>query len=136
MDDQDIPSVIRRLIDAFNALDSDAAVALCTAEFEWRPAMLGGGLIEGAVYHGADGIEKFFEVQKQTWEAISVETLSGRMIGDLALLEVRLEGVGRASHLKVGRDTWNVFRLTDGKVASGQVFLNEDEALAATRAVG
>jgi ketosteroid isomerase-like protein len=127
-------TVVRRLLDSFNALESEAAVALCTSDFEWRPAMLGGGLIEGAIYRGAEGIKRFFEVQKETWETISVHPVKSRMFAEVALVEVRLEGVGRASGVRVERTTWNVFRVEGDRVASGRVFLTEEEALEATRA--
>lgn len=123
--------VVQRLIDAFNRGDAAAASELCTEDFEWRPAYLGGGLVEGAVYRGYEGIADFIALQADTWASITVTPVEMRELGDRVLLEVRLKAVGRTSGLRVDRSTWNVFELRGGRAASGIVYTNRSDALAA-----
>jgi hypothetical protein len=43
-------------------------------------------------------------------------------------VEVQLKAVRRASGVPVDRITWNVFKLCDGKVADGRVYITESDA--------
>jgi ketosteroid isomerase-like protein len=89
------------------------------------------GLPEGAVYHGRAGIREFFRVQSETWETIKAIPRKAREIGDLVLIEVELQGVGRTSGAAVNRTTWNLIEVRDGMITSGSVFVDKAEALEA-----
>jgi ketosteroid isomerase-like protein len=124
--------IIRRLYRAFNEGDAEAVCEGFTDDAEFRPAFIGGGIVEGAVYRGRDGIAEFVEVQKETWRSLSADPVTIRDLGgNRGLVEVRLEAVGRASGVAVNRTTWNVFELRDGKVAAGRVYPTKAEALEA-----
>ena len=129
----DSEEVIRRVFDAFNRLDAEAVCELWTADGEWWPAYIGGGLIEGAVYRGHRGIVEFVTVQAETWESMVADPVKIEDLGDRVLVEVHLHGVGRASGVPVDRTTWNVFQLRDGKLAAGHVYTGRYEA---SRAAG
>jgi ketosteroid isomerase-like protein len=123
--------VVRRVLHAFSEGDLAGVVALCGTEVEWRPALLGGGLLEGAVYRGHSGMREFLRVQGETWKTIRAVPRATRDVGDLVLVEVELQGIGRASGASVNQVTWNVIQVCDGKVRWGQVFLDEHAALEA-----
>jgi uncharacterized protein (TIGR02246 family) len=123
--------IIRRLYRAFNEADADAVSDGFTDDAEFRPAFIGGGIVEGAVYRGRDGIAEFVEVQKETWRSLTANPVNIRDLGNRVLVEVRLEAVGLASGVAVDRTTWNVFELRDGKVAAGRVYPTKAEALEA-----
>jgi ketosteroid isomerase-like protein len=124
--------IIRRLYRAFNEGDAGAVSEGFTDDAEFRPAFIGGGIVEGAVYRGRDGIAEFVEVQKETWRSLTADPVTIRDLGgNRVLVEVRLEAVGRASGVAVHRSTWNVFELRDGKVAAGRVYAARAEALEA-----
>jgi ketosteroid isomerase-like protein len=121
--------LIRRLFDGFNK--REFLPELWTADAEWRPAFLGGGLVEGAVYRGHEGIAEFLELQAETWETALADPVEIRDLGDQLLVKVHLEAVGRASAIPVERITWNVFEMREGKIAAGCVYTNEGEAVEA-----
>lgn len=123
--------IIRRLYAAFNEGDADAVCEGFTDDAEFRPAFIGGGIVEGAVYRGRDGIAEFVEVQNETWRSLTADPVTIQDLGSRVLVEVRLEAVGRASGVAVNRTTWNVFELRDRKVAAGRVYPTKAEALEA-----
>ncbi len=47
--------IVRRLFDAFNRQDANSVSELWTLDAEWRPAYIGGGLLEGPRSVGARG---------------------------------------------------------------------------------
>ena len=122
---------VRRLFIAFNERDADAVRELCTADVEWRPAFIGGGIVEGAVYRGREGVSEFVATQDAAWEDVFAEPLAIRDLGDRALIEVHLTAIGRESRIPVDTTTWNLFELRDGKLSFGRVYTVREQALAA-----
>lgn len=123
--------IVRRLLDAFNRQDARAVAELWTDDGEWRPAFIGGGLLEGAVFRGRDGAAEFVELQTETWESVAAVPVDLLDLGDTVLVEVHLSAVGRGSGIPVERVTWNVFGLRDGKAAAGTVYTSREDALKA-----
>jgi ketosteroid isomerase-like protein len=128
---QENVEIVRRLLDAFTRQDAQAVAALWMDDGEWRPAFVGGGLLEGAVFRGRDGAAKFVELQAETWESVAAVPVDVRDFGDTVLVEVHLSAVGRGSGVPVERVTWNVFELRDGRAAAGTVYTSKEEALQA-----
>jgi ketosteroid isomerase-like protein len=128
---QENVEIVRQALHSFSEGDLDAVLELWGRDAEWRPALLGGGLIEGAVYRGRDGVREFFRVQGETWESIKALPVEARDRGDLVLVEVELRAVGRTSGIPVNQKTWNVFKVQGGEIKAGRVFTNEAEALEA-----
>jgi ketosteroid isomerase-like protein len=123
--------VVRRVFDAFNRRDTESVTDLWTTDAEFRPAYIGGGLLEGAVFRGHKGLAEFIELQSETWDSVVAEPVEISDLGDQALVEVQLSAVGRTSGIPVDRVTWNVFRFRDGKVAIARVYPSKAEALKA-----
>ncbi len=128
---QENVEVLRRVFDAFNRRDANAVRDLWTADAEWRPAYIGGGLLEGATFRGHAGVIEFVEMQSETWEKVVAEPMQMRDLGEQVMVEVRLRAMGRASGTPVERVTWNLFGFRDGKASTGTVYETEDEALKA-----
>jgi ketosteroid isomerase-like protein len=125
---RDNVELVRNVLLAFSRKDLDAALESWGEDAEWRPAVLGGGLLEGSVYRGHEGVREFFRVQDETWDSITATPLAARDIGDRVMVEVQLNAKGRVSGAKVDRKTWNVFTIREGKIAAGRVFTSEVEA--------
>ncbi|HTQ67472.1 MAG TPA: nuclear transport factor 2 family protein [Solirubrobacteraceae bacterium] len=123
--------VVRALFEAFNRQDASAVAELWTPGGDWRPAFIGGGQLEGAVFRGPEGMAKFVEVQSETWESVRAEPVKLRALGDNVLVEVHLSAVGRGSGVPVDVITWNVFAVLDGKLISGAAYTSEETALEA-----
>jgi ketosteroid isomerase-like protein len=79
--------IIRRLFDGFNRRDASAMADLRTADGEWSPAYIGGGLLEGAVFRGHEGLAEFVELQSETWERVVAEPVEIQHLGDKVLVE-------------------------------------------------
>ncbi|MGH2978703.1 MAG: nuclear transport factor 2 family protein [Solirubrobacterales bacterium] len=101
---------------------------------EWRPAFTGGGLVEGAVYRGHEGLLEYLERQAETWESVSGEAVDIREVGAHLVVETRIHAVGRGSGVPVTQVTWNVFEIHDGKIASGRVCTDRQQAFEFARA--
>src|SRR3954467_15475192 len=123
--------LVRRLLDAFNRQDATGAAELWASTGDWYPAFIGGGLVEGAVFRGPEGASEFVELQSETWGRVVAEPMAMREVGDHVLVEVHLQAVGRVSGTPVDRVTWNLFRVRDGKIATGRVYTSREEALEA-----
>jgi ketosteroid isomerase-like protein len=128
---QENVEIIRRLLEAFNLQDAQVVADLWMTDGEWRPAYIGGGLLEGAVFRGREGMVEFVELQSETWESVLAEPGEMRDLGETVLVEVHLSAVGRGSGVPVERVTWNVFELLDGKAAVGTVYTTKEQALKA-----
>jgi ketosteroid isomerase-like protein len=121
--------IVGRLYTAFNERDVASVIEVCAPRVELRPAFIGGGIVEGAVYQGHAGIREFIAMQDETWASVKANPVTIRDLGDAALVEVHLQAVGRASGIPVDRTTWNVIEIGDGKVARLVVYTTKEEAL-------
>jgi ketosteroid isomerase-like protein len=122
--------LIRRLYQEFNEGTADVFVPdLWHEDVELRPALIGGGVLEGTVYRGHEGVLEFLAIQAETWERVTVEPVDIRDLGAYLLVETRLQAVGRASGVELSQVTWNRWEIRNGKVASLHVFTSEQDAL-------
>jgi ketosteroid isomerase-like protein len=128
---QENVKIARRAFKAFNERDTDALHEVFTIDVDFRPAFLGGGLVEGAVFRGHAGMTDFLEMQAETWERAVAEPMAIQDLGDHVLVEVRLDAVGRASGIPVNRTNWNVLTFRDGKIATVRVYTTKEEAFEA-----
>jgi hypothetical protein len=62
---QENVEIVKRLKAAFNEKDLEAFAALTTPDFEWTTSMMA---VEGEVFWGREGIEKYFERMREVWE--------------------------------------------------------------------
>ena len=122
--------LIRSLYRFFNeGTGSESVPDLWHSDVELRPALIGGGVLEGAVYRGHQGVLEFLAMQAETWEKVTIEPVEVRKVGKYHLVETRLRAVGRVSGVELTAVTWNRWEIRSGKVASLHVFTKEEDAL-------
>jgi ketosteroid isomerase-like protein len=121
--------LVRRLYRGFN--EGGMEFDLWHTDAKLQPALIGGGLVEGAVYRGHEGLSEFLAIQTETWESVSADPVEIRDLGTYLLVQTRLQAVGRASGIELSDVTWNVFEVRDGKVRNWRVFTEHREALEA-----
>src|ERR1700737_3929774 len=98
--------IATRAIDAFNRSDIDAFAALTTPDFEWSPSM---GAIEGEIFRGREGIERYFGRLNDAWERFHILRDGFRDLADVVVMVGRLEGCGRSSGVPVDASLGMVF---------------------------
>ena len=123
--------LVRRLVDAFNARDAEAASAVLHDEMEWRPAYTGGGAVEGAVYRGHAGFRRYLDDLAETWREIEGYIDELRNVGDRVLMFARVRFVGRGSGVEMTQPITGVFSFRDGKIAVARYYVERREALEA-----
>jgi ketosteroid isomerase-like protein len=125
---QENVEVATRAIAAFNGREVAAFAALTTPDFEWSPSMVA---IEGTVFHGREGIERYFESLDNGWERFHIGR--DRFLGeeDLVVMLGRLDGRGMNSGVPVDAALGMVFDFRGGLIARIRGFLDHAEALRA-----
>lgn len=122
--------VATRVIQAFNATDVEAFVALTTADFEWSPSMVA---IEGQLFRGSDGIRAYFASLEDAWSEFLVLPDTFRHRGDTVVMLGGLRGRGTNSGVTVDESLGMVFDLRGGKVSRIRGFLDHGEAIRASQ---
>jgi ketosteroid isomerase-like protein len=125
---QENVEIAKRAIDAFNLRDVDTFAALTTRDFEWSPSMVA---IEGEIFRGPDGIDKYFESLTGAWESFQILPNRFRDLADVVVMLGQLQGRGKASGVEVIEPLGMVFDFRDGKVSRIRGFLDHGEALRA-----
>jgi ketosteroid isomerase-like protein len=126
---QENVEIVRRIYRGFG--DGTTDVHLWHTDAELRPAVFGGGLLEGTVYRGHEGLADFLAMQADTWQSVIAEPLTIRDLGTHLLVETSIQAVGRASGIQLSDVTWNLFEIRNGMVTSLRAFTTQQQALAA-----
>jgi ketosteroid isomerase-like protein len=126
---QENVEIVRRIYRGFG--DGTMDVQLWHSDAELRPAVFGGGMLEGATYRGHEGVAEFLAMQADTWESVIAEPMKIRDLGTYLLVETRIQAVGRASGIHLSDVTWNVFEIRKGKVVRLLAFTEQQKALEA-----
>ena len=109
---QENVEVVRVFTKAFNAGDIDAVVACCDPKVEFQSTFAAVG---GGVYHGHDGVRKWYRDLEEIWGAeirSDLETLFD--VGQNMLVFTVLGGRGQQSGVEVELPAAMVVRLRDG----------------------
>ena len=120
--------VATRAIDAFNGSEVDAFAALTTPDFEWSPSMVA---IEGEIFRGRQGIEKYFASLNTVWEKFHILRGGFREGADLVVMLGRLEGRGKGSGVPVDSSLGMVFDFRGAAISRIRGYLDHGEALRA-----
>jgi uncharacterized protein len=119
--------VVRRLYEAMNARDVEAAAELAHPDAEWIPdARVGQGPIRGR-----ENVVDFFMDRAEMFGALEVEVERFWSTGDLVLAFVRVAGRGDASRAGFEIRIGHLWTLRDGVVVRGEGYGDRDEALEA-----
>ena len=120
--------LIRRAYAAWGQDDWDEFSAVLHTEIEWHSS----GAFPGfePVYHGHEGVLRWWHDFKDPFETASIELESLTEHGDAVLTTVRLGGVGKGSGVPVDVPFFNTFRFRDGLLVRFASFASLEEALA------
>ena len=124
---QENVELYRRLAEAFNRRDLDAALALMDDDVEVASRIVA---IEGGL-RGHDGVLRWWQNWLDTWPDYKVEVLEVRDIGDVTLAALRNLGHGAGSQVPFEDTIWQLCRWRAGKCVAWRIFTNEAEALEA-----
>ena len=83
------------------------------------------------IYHGYQGIERFFRDWLGTWSDHTIETREYIDAGDSAIVVFHQSGTGRGSGIRTERDFFGVYDLEDSKVTRYRQYESREEALEA-----
>jgi hypothetical protein len=102
----------RRAVEAYNAHDIEAFIALCDPSIEGHSVFAAVG---GAVYHGHDGLWRFFRDARDAWgDEIRIEPEAYFDLGENTLLFQVLHGHGKQSGAEVAMPVAQVARWRAG----------------------
>ena len=117
----------RRAVEAFHARDTEAFIACLDPSVEYHSVMTVPG---GAVYHGHDGVRKYFRDFKDAWgDEFRVEPEAFFDLGEHTLLFYRVRGLGQQSGANVAMPGAQVCRWRDGLMVYGKAYLHREDAL-------
>jgi ketosteroid isomerase-like protein len=83
------------------------------------------------VYHGHEGIERFFREWLGAWSDYRIEPREYIDAGGSVVIVFRQSGIGRGSGVRTERDFFGVYDLSDSKVVRYRQYESRKEALEA-----
>jgi ketosteroid isomerase-like protein len=123
---QENVEVVRKAMAAFNARDRDRVLSMCDPEIEYRSP------IEQKTYRGLDEIVRWREDVAAVMEDFHFEDSRFLDAGrDRVVVLYRIVGRGAGSGVPVSREVGALWRLRNGKLLEGEVYLDQHEALEA-----
>jgi ketosteroid isomerase-like protein len=129
---QENVEAIRRGIEAWNADDLDAFLALLDPEVEWHPSIepaLEGG---ETTYRGLDGARKAWDDYRGgAWERLTIRIQETRDLGESVLVLAQIDLTARTTGLEFHEETGSLMTFRGGKVVRSEDFLSHAEALEA-----
>jgi ketosteroid isomerase-like protein len=89
------------------------------------------GLPSAGLYHGHQGVRRFFRDWLAPWDDYELETSDAIDAGNAVVLVFRQAGTGRGSGVRIERDFFAVYDLNDSKVIRFRLFESREQALEA-----
>jgi ketosteroid isomerase-like protein len=124
---QENVELVRRGIEAWNGRDLDTLTELWHADGEF---LLPRNLFEGGSYRGHDW-RRALEDATESWDEARYEVEEVRDLGNRVLVLGRAVNVGKNAGPRVEYALAWVYTVRDGKVSTGQPYLDRQEALEA-----
>ena len=120
--------VVSEGYDGWNRRDFDAMVRRLAPGVVWRTAGVFPGL--KPIYHGHDGVRRFWDAMQEAWELIEVRPDRFVEYDDKVLVEIHFQAKGRESGAEVKMDWLHVFTFEDDAVVEVAGYRSIEEALA------
>jgi ketosteroid isomerase-like protein len=121
---------LRAAFDKFLAGRSDFGVELLAPDVEWDASDIP-ALDIGGVYHGPDGVRRFWREWLAAWETVQFEY---RLVdaGDrvIALIDQRMRGRSTGIEVRLGKYA-HVFTFRNGLVVHWKGYMSQSDALEA-----
>jgi ketosteroid isomerase-like protein len=125
---EDYEAALREAFRRWNEGDFEGTTALMHPDVEWRTAGLFPDL--APVYHGREGVRKFWRDFTAPWEEIVLEPLRFEVVDDIAIVDTRFRARGRGG-IEVDITLFNRFVRRDDLTAFAQTHATREEALEA-----
>jgi len=130
---------IRRAFERFPRIHADGEIKLYLQDFhpevEWVPLM---AVLEGRVYHGHRGIQRWIEDLRRDWEVFDPQLEEIRPLGGgHYLLLGHWDARARGSGIELGKTqpaSW-LIHMSESKIDRLQTFTNREEALEAAESL-
>ena len=119
---------LREAFRRWNQRDFEGSQEFMHPEVEWRTSGRFPDL--EPVYHGLEGVRRFWEDFWAPWEEVVLEPLEFRIRGNEAVIDTRFRARGRGG-IEVDITTYNRYGRRDGKVVLVETHLTRESALAA-----
>ena len=116
----------RRVIEAFNARDIEALIALCDPSIEWHSTFAAVG---GAIYHGHDGLRGWHRDLDEAWDEIRVEPEAYFDLSENTLAFNLLHGRGSHSGVEVAMPMAYLARYRNGLMVHMKAYMHREDAL-------
>ena len=123
---QENVEIVRKVVDAFNARDTQRVLDLMDPDVEYRSA------VEQKVYRGFAGLMRYQQDVDATLEDFRTE--EDRFLdagGDRVVHLYRVGGRGAGSGVPVNRKIAAIYQLRNGRVLKGETYLDQRQALEA-----
>lgn len=114
---------VRRLFDAFNSRDQEAALALLSPEIVFEPVS-GVVMNNGEPYRGHEGVREYLRDVAEHWRQLTVHPVQIHAAGTAVVALGGVSGLGAGGPLEDAPTTW-VFKFKDELVIHVQVFSDE-----------
>jgi ketosteroid isomerase-like protein len=117
---------VRRLADAINERDPDAAVAVCDPEIEFLSVLA----VSGKAYRGHAGIREYFDDIASAWEEwrVEVHRLASGADGRVAIV-MTMHMRGKESGAALSEETGHIWTLRNSKLLRNEPFREPEQAL-------
>ena len=124
--------VVRRIWDAWERRDSDAAVALYHPEIEWEQTANARGGPGPGIHRGVEGIRRWFRDWLEAFDDYYAHAEEFIDAGENVVVRLRQGGRGKGSGVSVEMPAfWQVYRLRAGRVVRIEIYSDRSEALEA-----
>jgi ketosteroid isomerase-like protein len=126
---QENVELVKEFTQLFAAGDRDKWREYFDPEVVWDTSA--SAMPSGGVYHGHEGVDRFFSDWLATWSDYELETRDYLDAGDAVVVVFRQAGTGRGSGIRIERDFFGVYDLSDSKVIRFRLFESREQALEA-----
>jgi ketosteroid isomerase-like protein len=117
----------RRIVEAFNARDVEAVIALCHPSIELHSVLAAVG---GGVYHGHSGVRSWHRDFEDAWgDEIHLEAEAYFDLGEYTVAFYVYHGRGRQSGAEVSMTSAVAARWRDGLLVYFKAYTDREEAL-------
>jgi ketosteroid isomerase-like protein len=129
---QENVEVVQRAVDAWNADDLDAFLAVLDAAVEWHPAIQPGLEGNATTYLGHAGARQIWRQDRgEAWYRLWNRPQELRDLGDSVLALGHMDLTARATGIEFSQELGEVFDCRAGKIVRIRDFLTHAEALEA-----
>ncbi len=123
--------LVRAAWQAWERGDMEAIFAFYDPAIVWDQTHYGAAELR-AIYHGHDGIRRFFREWLAPFEGYHAHAEEFIDAGEAVVVRIRQGGRGKQSGAEVEMPPyWQVYRLREGRAIGIEVYGNQGEALAA-----